>query len=176
MNYLNKCNWEIINRVRMLWSQHSEWTMMAFTAVIFRNANEREVVQRLLRNPDDFGNFLNCFFGQDFAVSFRNLLTEHLSLAIALVIATMKKNTTDAEKIKERLFRNADELSALLSFASPNWHYNEWQTMLYRHLNLAIQMASEMMEGSYGESIKTYDIFEAEVMLMADLMLKGLFG
>ncbi len=174
MDCLNRSCWDIINRVRMLWMQHSEWTRAAFVATIFKNPDEEAVLQRLLRNPADFSSFLYCFFGWQFALSFRNLLTEHLNLAVALVRAAMANDTAEAEMINKRLFKNADELSALMSTASPCWQYYTWRTMLYRHLNLAIQMASEMISGDYKKSVQTYDSFEAEVMSMADLMIKGI--
>ncbi|MDD4334147.1 MAG: acetylglutamate kinase [Desulfotomaculaceae bacterium] len=174
MNHLDRSYLGIVNRVRMLWMQHSEWTRAAFAATIFHNPDEEAVVQRLLRNPVDFSDFLICFFGWQFAFSFRELLTEHLSLAVALVRASMANDTAEAKKTNKRLFANADELSALLSTASPYWQYDVWRTMLYRHLNLAIQMASEIINGDYKKSIHTYNCFEAEVMLMADLMVKGL--
>lgn len=164
----------IKNQTRLLWLQHSEWTRMAFTAVIFHNPNEEAVVSRLLRNPMDFTDFLITFFGWEFAFAFGELLKEHLSLAIALVRATIANDIEGAEKINKRLFANADEISALLAAASHHWHYDGWRAMLYRHLDLAKEMASEMIEGDYHESIQTYDNFEAEVMLMADMMSKGI--
>jgi hypothetical protein len=176
MNYLNHWNLTVMQTVRMLWMQHSEWTRMAFTAVIFQNPNEEAVTQRLLRNPIDFGNFLYRFFGWTFANSFTCLLTEHLTLAVALVKASKENKTKEAENISNRLFKNADEISALLAAASPYWFYEEWRAMLYRHLNLASQMAEEDIKGAYAKSIQTYDIFEAEVMQMADMMIKGLPG
>ena len=160
----------------MLWMQHSEWTRMAFTAIIFKNPDEEEVLKRLLRNPVDFACFLNVFFDKNMVISFENLLTEHLELAGELVRATMDEDTMGAENINERLYENADELSALLALANPYWQYDEWRTMFYKHLDLAKKMASEMIHGDYEESIRTYDHFEAEVMLMADFMIEGLLN
>ncbi len=164
----------ISNSIRMLWMQHSEWTRMAFASIIFKNPDEKEVLQRLLRNPVDFAYFLSNFVGWQTAFSFGDLLTEHLNLATALVRATMSNNTEDAEKINKQLYENADSISALLSSAKPCCNYDEWRTMLYRHLDLAKKMASEMINDDYEESILTYDNFEAEAMLMADMMTECL--
>ena len=63
MNYINKAQLSVINKVRMLWMQHSEWTRMAFTSVIFKNPDEEAVVHRLLRDPADSAYFLGQFYG-----------------------------------------------------------------------------------------------------------------
>ncbi|HZJ58109.1 MAG TPA: acetylglutamate kinase [Clostridia bacterium] len=162
------------NRVRMLWMQHSEWTRMAFTSVIFNNAEERQVVQRLLRNPIDFACFLASFYGEGIGGRFGVLLTEHLSLAVALVRATIAQDTGNAEKIKTKLFHNAEEISAFLASINPYWHYEIWKEMFFIHLDLAIEMAGQQINGEYEESINTYDRFEAEVMEMARMMFQGI--
>jgi len=46
--------------------------------------------------------------------------------------------------------------------------------MLFKHLDLAKLMAKQMINGKYKESINIYDTFEKEVMIMADVMAKGL--
>ncbi len=174
MNNSDRSHWCIANRVRMLWMQHGEWIKMAFVAIIFNNPDEERVLQRLLRNPADFARFFDCFFGREFSFSFKRLLTEHLELAAALVRALMANDTQRADKINTKLYKNADDLAAALTSANPYWRYEEWRTMLCRHLDLAKKIASEMINDDYKESIATYDYFEAEIMLMADQMIKGL--
>lgn len=174
MNYINKTQLGIINRVRMLWMQHSEWTRMAFTSVIFGNPDEKAVIDRLLRNPMDFAYFLMNFYGDVIGRKFGDLLTEHLSLAVSLVKATVEGDTVKAEQINERLYYNADEISALLASINPYWCYESWRVMFYTHLDLAKKMATEKIDGDYRESINTYDRFEAEVMGMAEMMYQGI--
>lgn len=158
----------------MLWVQHSEWTRMAFSSIIFKTPDEKEVINRLLKNPMDFAMFLRTFYGDKVGFRFRELLTEHLQLAADLVRATMAGDTARAEAIDKRLYENADEISYLLASINPCWHYVDWRKMFYRHLDLAKLMASQMINGNYRESIDTYDIFEKEVMIMADMMAEGL--
>ncbi len=45
------------NYVRLLWEQHSTWTGAAITSIVFKLPNEDPVVNRLLRNPQDFAAF-----------------------------------------------------------------------------------------------------------------------
>lgn len=172
MDCVNKIN--LNNEVRLLWMQHSEWTGMAFTSVIFGNPDEEAVIERLLRNPKDFARFLGAFYGDKTARRFGKLLTEHLSLAVALVEVTMAEDAEEADRISAMLFENADEISRLLADINPYWHYESWRNMFYVHLDLAIAMAGQRINGKYRESIHTYDRFEAEVMTMANMMVKGI--
>lgn len=166
MNYIRK--------VYMLWAQHSEWTRMAFSSIIFRTPDEEEVINRLLKNPMDFAMLLRIFYGDKIGFRFGKLLTEHLQLAADLVRATMTGDNSKAEAIDRRLYENADEISYLLGSINPYWYYKDWRRMFYSHLDLAKMMASQMINGRYRESIDTYDIFEKEVWIMADMMARGL--
>ena len=174
MDFVYGRNSSLKEDIYSLWFQHSEWTMMAFTAVVFENENKEETIERLLQNPVDFGDFLRHFFGDEAALEFCKLLTEHLELAVELVEVTISEDTDRADEINKRLFENADEISYLLSTLSPYWHYECWQTMFYMHLDLAIGMAGELIEGNYEKNIEIYDMFEAEVMEMANMMIRGI--
>lgn len=174
MDCYNREELHLISKVRILWMQHSEWTRMAFVSIIFDNPDEEAVLDRLLRNPVDFAHSLEEFYGSMVAFKFSDLLAEHLILAGALVKATMAEDTMEAEKINRRLYENADEISTLLCSINPYWSYESWRMMLFKHLDLAKMMASQLINGNYKESIKTYDRFEAEVMVMAEMMYEGI--
>jgi len=167
---------DLILKVYNLWMQHSEWTRMAFASMIFGNPDEDAVTARLLRNPVDFYYLLRQFFGETAALKFRDLLSEHLMLAGDLVKATMAGDSSKANSVNTRLYRNADQISDLLSSINPFWSYDEWRDMMYMHLDLAKKIAQEMINGSYEDSINTYDKFEAEVLSMADMMASGLIN
>lgn len=98
----------------------------------------------------------------------------YFPLAGDLVKATTKGDNTRAEVINSRLYKNAEEIAHLLDTINPYWHYENWRKMLFKHLDLAKLMAKQMINGKYKESINIYDTFEKEVMIMADVMAKGL--
>lgn len=174
MEYISRRKLELINQVRMLWMQHSEWTKAAFVSIIFRTPDKEEVLNRLFRNPADFAYFLRSFYGDSVAFRFSDLLTEHLSLVGTLVEATMSGDTVSSEEINKKLYKNADQISLLLSSINPYWYYESWRAMLYMHLDMAKNMAGEMIDGNYKESINIYDRCEREVMLMAEVMYDGI--
>lgn len=174
MDCINKNELQLINKVRMLWMQHSEWTRMAFVAIIFDTPDKDAVIERLLENPLDFAQFLQEFYGAMIAFEFGDLLTEHLTLAGDWATAMKMGDSAKAEKINIRLYENAEEISMLLSSINPYWSYENWKMMFFRHLDLAKAIAVQMIESNYRESIKTYDRFESEVMMMAQMMYEGI--
>lgn len=87
MNCINKKELKFIEKILVLWFQHSEWTLMAITSIVFESPNEEVVINRLLRNPEDFYKVLKPFYEENIASRFSNLLTEHLVLAADLVNA-----------------------------------------------------------------------------------------
>ena len=173
MNCINKKELEFIKEILALWAQHSEWTLMAITSIIFDSPNEEVVINRLLRNPEDFYEVLEPFYGDIMASRFANLLTEHLVLAADLVNA-LKDNPEMVEDIRCRWYRNADEIARLLGLINPYWTCSKWRRMLFKHLRLAEAFATKLLNNQYEEYIMAYDIYEAEVMMMAEMMYEGM--
>lgn len=174
MYCINKEELNIIKKVRILWMQHSEWTFMAVEGLVLDSPNKGDTIDRLLRNPKDFANFFKNFYGDLFASKFDILLTEHLTLAADLINVLLEDEDNKAKAIRDRWYRNAEEISSLLDSVNPYWNYINWRNMLFIHLGLVEKMALEIMLKNYEESIKTYDVFEAEVMMMADTMYEGI--
>ena len=174
MECITKTELEIILRFRLLWSQHSEWTRMAINAIVLKLPNEEETVNRLLRNPVDFGMTFRMFYGDRIGSRFSTLLTEHLVLAADLIKAMMAGNTAQAEAINERWYGNADEISVFLGRINPCWSEEEWREMFFTHLRFVADGAITMINQEYQKNIDLYDIFEAQIMDMADMMSQGI--
>lgn len=174
MNYVNKHELSLINEIRMLWMQHSEWTGAAINSIVLLAPNEEAIINRLLRNPKDFSLMLSRFYGDNIGFKFSNLLTEHLELAAELIKVIMGNELDKAEIIRKRWYTNAEEISHLLSSINPYWSFKAWRDMFFVHLKLAEKIAIELINEEYEKSIITYDEFEMEVMMMAQLMYVGL--
>lgn len=174
MDCIDKEKLNIIKKVNMLWMQHSEWTFMAIESIVLDCPNKESVIDRLLRNPKDFAIFLRQFYGDLFAYKFDVLFTEHLTLAADWINATIINDTDNANIIRDRWYRNAEEISSLLASVNPYWSFEIWRDMFFTHLGLVEKMTLQIMTGNYKESIETYDIFEAELMMMADIMYNGI--
>ena len=173
-NCINKKELKFIKEILLLWAQHSEWTLMAITTIVYGNPNLDAVLNRLLRNPEDFGKALEPFYGDTIASRFTNLLTEHLVLAGDLVNALKAGDTDMADEIRRRWYNNADEISRLLGLINPYWSRRKWRDMFFKHLKLAEKIATTLLDNRYEEYILVYDLFEAEVMMMAEMMYEGM--
>lgn len=174
MECITRTELEIINRFRLLWNQHSEWTRMAITAIVFNEPNQEQVVNRLIRNPSDFGRTFSIFYGDRIGNRFAELLTEHLVLAADLVKAILAGRTEEAMEINIRWYRNAEEIAEFLGRINPCWSEAEWRRMYFMHLDLVANEATTLINGEYQENVDSYDILEAQAMEMADTMSEGI--
>lgn len=174
MKCINKKELNLSNEIRLLWEQHVAWTRMAIRAIIFELPDENLTIQRLLRNPVDFGFALRPYYGDANAFKFKELLTVHLTLAADLVRAAKAGDTAAAEVIEKKWYENADEIAEFLGSINPFWDVEKWREMLYEHLGFVKAEAVYMLEGNYAASIDTYDKMELQILEMADYMTCGI--
>lgn len=174
MKCINRTQLEIINKFRSLWEQHIAWTRMAITSLVFDTPDQEQVIARLLRNPIDLANALKIFYRGNFPQKFSVLLTEHLQLAAELINAQKAGNFDEAEAIRNRWYKNSEEISLLLASVNPYWKYREWRRMFFSHLGLVEAQADTMLNTRYQESIDYYDLSEQEILEMADMMSFGI--
>ncbi len=174
MQCITQSELEIIKEFRLLWNQHSEWTRMAINAIVLMLPNEELTVNRLLRNPTDFGKAFSAFYGEAVGNRFADLLTEHLVLAADLVKAIMAGNTEEAEAINTRWYANAEEIAVFLGRINPCWSEAEWREMMFTHLGLVADEALTLINKEYQRNIDIYDLIEAQAMEMADTMSEGI--
>lgn len=170
-NYFTPLN--INNKMRSLWEEHSFWTREYIISAVDNLKDLQPVTDRLLRNPTDFGDVLEPFYGQG-AREFERLLRGHLLLAAQLVENAKKGDTNAMEKTRAEWFQNADQIAALLAGLNPYWSFNEWRDMLHTHLRLVEDEAAKRLMGQYVEGIRVFDNTEAQARQMADLMTRGL--
>lgn len=174
MKCITKNELEIINKFRLLWVQHSEWTRMAITAIVFKQPNEQQTVNRLLRNPKDFGRVFSKFYGERVGNRFDMLLTEHLVLAAELVNAILAGNNEAAEDLNRRWYINAEEIAIFLGSINPCWSESEWREMLFTHLGFVAEEALTLINGEYQRNVDVYDELELQALEMADEMSRGI--
>ncbi len=164
----------LIKEYRLLWNQHAEWTRMAINAIIFSLPNQTEEVNRLLRNPVDFGKALQVFYGRAKARQFCQLLTEHLTLAAQMIEAMMAGDCVEAARIRRRWYQNGREIASFLACINPFWSYESWKRMFFEHLDFVERLATTLLSEAYQENIEVYDQLELEAMEMADDMSGGI--
>lgn len=174
LHCINRSKLNLMNNIRMLWEQHAAWTRMAISSIVFGTPDESFVVNRLLRNPIDFEIILGPFYGDVIAAEFKNLLTDHLTIAAELVKAAKAGDKLKADNAEKRWYANADEIATLLGNINPYWSKKDWQKMLYQHLGFVKTEATDLLAKDYPASIQTYDKLETQILKMADIMSEGI--
>lgn len=165
---------DLMNELRMLWEQHVQWTRSFIISTAAGLGDLEAVTKRLLRNPVDFANVLNQFYGERIAKGFQELLTQHLMIGADLVNAAKAGDNAAADAARKKWYANADDISAFLGEINPYWSVETWRQLFYSHLQMTEKEATLRLEGNYAEDIKVYDMIEKEALKMADYMSMGI--
>ena len=171
---ISRASLNLNQEMRTLWEQHDVWTRLTIESIVFRLPDERSVIRRLLRNPEDFADALRPFYGRRLSAQFARLLTEHLTIAAELVRAAQAGRADRVADAERRWFRNAREIGAFFAQINPFWSEERWREMLFDHLRLVETEAVQMLQGNYQGSIATYDAVEEQSLEMADEMWRGI--
>lgn len=165
---------ELDELFRMLWEEHIVWTRMAVMGIIHDLPETDQIVQRLLRNPQDFAKALAPYFGADAAKEFADLLSAHLTIASELVKAAKAGDSNATADADRRWHENADQIAQLLGDINSEWSTEDWEAMMNEHLALLSDNVADMLEGKYEDSINGFDNIEAQALEMADMMANGI--
>lgn len=165
---------QLSNTFRRLWMEHVLWTRFFIVSTVFNLPDLQNVTQRLLRNPVDFANELQPFYGKQISLRFEQLLTEHLLIAAQLVNAAKAGNTAEVNVQREKWYANAEEIARFLGEINPFWDVCVWRDLLFDHLQMTENEAVFMLNGRYERSIEEYDAIQAEALQMADVMTRGI--
>ncbi len=165
---------DLTNYFRLLWEQHTTWTSKAITAILNDLPATDAIVQRLLRNPEDFANAMAPFYGEEAADNFAGLLTQHINLAADMVRAAGTGDSTAYRNARQDWYQNADQMASLLASINSNWSEDDWNAMLDEHLRLLEAYITDMVSGNYEDSVNLYDALELQALEMADMMAEGI--
>ncbi|MFC5603583.1 acetylglutamate kinase [Sporosarcina koreensis] len=151
------------------------WTRMAITAIVFKVPDLKFVLARLLRNATDMGNAIRPYYGDAIADEYRDLISEHLTLAAELVTAAANGETEKAEQKEADWYRNADKIAEFLHRINPYIDQEAFRKMLYTHLALTKLEAVCMIQKNFELEVQVFDQIEAEALMMADMLSEGIF-
>lgn len=165
---------QLSNTIRRLWIEHVLWTRFFILSTAFSLPDLQFVTERLLQNPDDFAKALKPFYGEQIAMQFKRLLTDHLLIAAQLVNAAKAGNTAEVDKQRRLWYSNAENIAGFLASINPFWSKTQWRDLLFDHLRMTENEAVFILTGQYEEGIKEYDRVQAEALIMADVMTGGI--
>jgi len=156
------------------WLDHTIWTRSYIVSALAELPDQKETLNRLLRNQQDIGNVIKPYYGEDAGNKLAALLREHIIIA-GKIIDAAKHNKQDAVKALEADWHvNADEIAKFLSDANTNWTYKELQEMLYTHLQFITDIVLARLKGDWKSDIAITDKNEEHMIHMADYLTKGI--
>jgi len=168
LDCVNKVEAALRSTMRRLWGEHTAWTRATISSLVYALPDANVVVARLLRTATDMGGALRPFYGDEIARRYGQLLTEHITLAGAIVNATLVGNVEKAAMIEQNWFRNGTEIALFLTSISPYLSAVEFQEMFDEHLMLIKQGMMSMLDKDFKASVDLFDLMEIEALEMAD--------
>lgn len=161
--------------MRVLWSDHAQWTRNVIVNIIDGLPGTNEAVARLLQNQQDIGDAIKPYYGDAGGEALSALLTDHITIAADLLTAAKEGNTDAYQTANAAWYVNADEIATFLSTANPD-HFPlaHMKTMMKSHLDHTLEEAVARLNSDYTADIIAYDKVYAELMSMADMLSKGI--
>lgn len=156
------------NDMRSLWEEHVAWTRMAIISLVFDLPDLNEVLTRLLKNADDMGDMIRRLYGDEVAVTYSQLIKDHLLIAADLVKAALAGNEQRAQEAEAKWYENADDIARFLNSVNPFLTEEAVREMFYKHLDLTKQEAVFMINKEFEKDIAVYDEIEKQAREMAD--------
>lgn len=164
----------LMNELRKLWEQHVTWTRLFLVSAFGDLPDPEATTKRLLRNPTDFANVLEIYYGRQKADTYKGLFEEHLKIAASIVNSAKEGNTKAVDQYSKLWYHNADQIADFLAGINPFWTDEEWKTLLHEHLRMTMDEAVARLSGEYTKDIVIFDIIEEQALDMADVMSSGI--
>ena len=161
--------------MRMLWEQHVAWTRLTIVSFAAGNPDLAQTQARLLQNQVDIGNAIKPYYGQAAGKQLTRLLKEHITGAVAVLVAAKAGDTAKLTQAKNAWYVNGRQVADFLSAANPsNWPRAVMRSMMKAHLDQTLNEAVAQLTGKYGASVRQYDAIEHHILAMADALSSGI--
>ncbi len=157
-----------------LWEDHITWTRNVILCLADGLPGTNQAVKRLMQNQEDIGNAMKPYYGNDAGNKLTELLKSHIAIAADVVTSAKKGNKPALDTANKKWYSNADEISAFLSSANPNWPLNEMQMMMNDHLKLTTDEAVQRIKKDYDADIIAYDKVHDEILKMSAMLADGI--
>lgn len=165
---------ELRTNMRKLWEDHITWTRNVICCLVDNLPGTDQAVKRLLKNQDDIGNAIKPVYGVDAGNKLTALLHDHITISADVVKAAKASDNTALDAANKKWYANADEISAFLSKANPNWKLDDMKKMMHDHLKLTTDEAVARIKKDYDADIVAYDKVHNEILEMADMLTDGI--
>jgi hypothetical protein len=163
--------------MRQLWGQHMEWTYATVDAFFHNQKALTPTLNRLLANQRDIGAAIAPYYGKDAGDQLTKLLTTHINEAVPVLQAAQAGDKPKLDRALATWYANAKDVADFLSAANPdNWPQSATEPMLKAHISQTTAYAVDLLKGDYAKSIKDYDEAERHMLMLADVLAKGVLA
>jgi hypothetical protein len=160
-----------------LWAQHMEWTYATVDAFFHDQKALTPTLNRLLTNQRDIGDAVASYYGKDAGDQLTKLLTTHINDAVPVLQAAQAGDKPKLDRALATWFANAKDIADFLSAANPeNWPQSATEPMLKTHISQTTAYAVDLLKGDYAQSIKDYDKAEQHMLMLSDVLAKGVIA
>lgn len=157
------------NDFRRLWVDHVLWTSNYITSATTAGAeDQKDVLERLLRNQEDIGNAIKPVYGEDAGNKLTDLLKEHIVIAGGIVDAAKSGDQAKLDQLNKEWYRNADDIAVFLSNANPNLKVENLKKLLYTHLEMVADDLNASLKKDWQARIVSIDDGMTHIIMMAD--------
>jgi hypothetical protein len=165
---------ELRTDMRKLWEDHVTWTRNVILCLTDGLPGTDQAVTRLLKNQDDIGNAIKPIYGDAAGTKLTALLHDHIIIAADVVKAAKASDNAALDAANKKWYANADEISAFLSKANPNWKEDDMKNMMHTHLKLTTDEAVARLKKDYDGDVAAYDKVHNEILQMSDMLTDGI--
>ena len=125
----------VTNTFTDLWRHHFIWLNELIINIVCNFIDLSFIIKRRNDNILDFTNELQKYYGYNKSKIFGSLLNNHIEITTKLIKDIKTGDTKSAKTDRIELYKNADEIAIFLASINPYWSKQEWQSILYDHIN-----------------------------------------
>ncbi|HET9311285.1 MAG TPA: hypothetical protein VFP41_08695 [Actinomycetota bacterium] len=160
--------------MRKLWEDHITWTRLVIVSFAADLPDLGPTTDRLLQNQVDIGDAFKPFYGKAAAHRLTALLTEHITVAVDVLVAAKAGDDAAFEDASGAWYRNGRQIARFLHEANPDiWGLRKMRRMMREHLDLTLAEAAHRLAGEFEKDIAAYDAVHDAILHMADMLSSG---
>ena len=164
----------LINGLRKLWTEYVIWSKWFLISAVAESEALKQIEKRMLRNPSDFSDLLEIYYGNKKAEIFQRLLADHLKIGVSVIASRKADHDKAAEQYEAKWHGNAAEIALFFSEINPYCNKEEWKNMLSGHIKIMTDEIEASLAGEYTKEILLFDMMETQALLLADAMADGM--
>jgi len=165
---------DAIMQWRELWTDHAVYTRMYIIESLNNSSGADAAAARLLKNQEDIGNAIKPYYGEAAGTKLTALLKEHILIAVAIINDVKAGNATAQAADEAKWTQNADEISAFLASANPNWPEPAVKDLMHMHLSTTKDELVARYSKDYPADVKAWDAVYAHILTMSDAISGGI--